>query len=74
MRMIEGDNVRSVGVGKGGSAPPLPLKHNRLKPLAINFGRYSKYLFVWGKTPGHSRKFLKCPLPSAARRDIHATY
>jgi hypothetical protein len=25
-RMIEGDNIRSVGVGKGGSAPPLPKK------------------------------------------------
>ena len=34
MRMIEGDNVRSVGVGKGGSAPPLPVKFQPVQALS----------------------------------------
>ena len=35
MRMIEGDNVRSVGVGKGGSAPPLSKKPASSKHLVL---------------------------------------
>ena len=35
MRMIEGDSVRSVGVGKGGSAPPLPGKPGTLTRTTV---------------------------------------
>ena len=43
MRMIAADSKRFAGVGKGGSAPPLPCFPQLLPP---RIGRSKKWLFV----------------------------